>query len=132
MDNRPTCGKGLAENSVLPGKLGELAAAMAENFEAHMRALDVSDQASRQEYEVYVQLANEQRETASRLLTIANEMAGARGLVMGRHNFTAERNAQALEAFEKVVKLKQEVLALLQQMAERDQQLLVQMRQAQS
>ncbi len=34
MDERPTCGEGLAQNSVLPGKLGELAAAMAENLEA--------------------------------------------------------------------------------------------------
>jgi hypothetical protein len=132
MDETPTCGKGLAENSLLPGRLGELAAAMAENFEVHMRALNVSDPASEQEYQVYVQLANEQRETSARLLATANEMAEARELAMGRHDFTAERNAQALHAFEKLVKIKQEVLALLQQTSERDQQLLAQMREAQT
>jgi hypothetical protein len=130
MDNSPTCGKGLAENSILPGKLGELAAAMAENFEVHMRALDVKDPISSQEYDVYVQLANEQRETAARLLATANEMAAARDLPMGPHSFNEELNAQALRAFEKVVRIKGELLSLLRQSAERDQAILSQMRSA--
>jgi len=130
MEERLTCGKGLAENSVLPGKLGELAAAMAENFEVHMWALDVNDPCSRREYEVYVQLANGQRETAARLLATANEMAAARHLPMGRHEFTEATNSHALTAFEKVVKLKQELVTLLQQTADRDQALLAQMRAA--
>src|SRR5512143_3536158 len=100
MEERPTCGQGLAENSTLPGKLGELAAAMAENFEVHMRALDVNDPHSRQEYEVYLQLANEQRETAARLLATANEMAGTRDLPMGRHVFADGTETEVLAAFE--------------------------------
>ena len=36
--DQPTCGKGLAENSILPAKLSELIAAMVENLEAHMKA----------------------------------------------------------------------------------------------
>ncbi len=130
MEERQTCGQGLAENSVLPGKLGELAAAMAENFEVHMRALDVSDPNSRQEYEVYVQLANEQRETAARLLATANEMAGAKDLPMGRHEFNEAFNAQVLDAFQKYVRLKQELAAFLQQTADRDRALIAQMRGA--
>lgn len=132
MEQRPTCGQGLAENSVLPGKLGELAAAKAENFEVHMRSLQVNDPRSRQEYEVYVQLANEQRETAARLLATANEMAGAKDLPMAQHEFNEDINAQALDAFEKVVRLKQELVALLQRTAERDHALLAQMRSATS
>jgi hypothetical protein len=123
-----TCGKGLAENSLLPGKLGELAVAMAENLEAHMRALDMDDPFSRQEYETYVQLANEERETAALLLATANEMAGARDLPMGPHNMTVMSGPHVLEAFEKFVKIKLELFALLQQTAERDQTLLDQMR----
>jgi hypothetical protein len=130
MEERPTCGQGLAGNSILPGKLGELAAAMAENLEVHMRALDVNDPNARQEYEVYLQLANEQRETAARLQATANEMAGVRDLPMGRHNFNATSNSQALEAFEKYVKIKRELLALLQQASEQDQTMLSQMRNA--
>ncbi len=132
MDQHPTCGEGLAQNSVLPGKLGELAAAMAENLEAHMRALDVDDPNARQEYEVYVQLANEQRETAARLLATANEMAAARDLPIGRHDFTDGNNTGALTAFEKFVRIKQELLALLEQTGEQDQALLSQMRSSQS
>ncbi len=132
MDEHPTCGKGLAQNSVLPGKLGELAAAMAENLEAHMRALDVDDPNARQEYQVYVQLANEQRETSARLLATANEMAAARDLPMGRHDFSDGNNAQVLAAFEKLVRIKQELIALLEQGAEQDQGLLSQMRSHQN
>ncbi len=128
MEERPTCGQGLAHNSMLPEKLGELAAAMAENFEVHMRALDVNDPQSMQEYQVYVQLANEQRETAARLLATANEMAGARELPMGRHNFNETANSRVLEAFEKYVRIKRELLALLQQASSADSQLLDQMR----
>lgn len=73
---------------------------MAENFEAHMRALDVNDPHSRQEHEVYVQLANEQREAAARLLATANEMAGARYLPMGHHEFNETASARVLDAFE--------------------------------
>src|SRR5512141_2995152 len=115
-----TCGKGLAENSLLPEKFGELTVAMAENLEAHMRALDMGDPASRQEYEAYVRLANEQRETAALLLATANEMAGARDLPMGPHDFSVMSGPQVLEAFEKFVKVKQELFALLQQTAGRD------------
>ena len=130
MDERPTCGKGLAQNSMLPGKLGEWAAAMAENLDVHMRTLDIQDTGSRQEYEVYYQLANEHRETAARLLSIANEMAAARDLPMGRHEFTDATNADVLAAFEKLVKIKHELLALLERSGEQDQSLLMQMRAA--
>ncbi len=128
MDQAPTCGQGLAENSLLPGKLGELTAAMAETLDMHMRTLDVSDPQSKQEYEVYFQLANEQRETAARLLATANEMAGARDLPMGHHNFTNQATSQVLEAFEKYVRVEQELLFLLQQASEQDQTLLQEMR----
>ncbi len=127
MEQRPTCGQGLAENSVLPGKLGELAAAMAETLDVHMRTLDVNDPKSKQEYEVYFQLANEQRETAARLLATANEMAGARELPMGRHEFNEESRTQLLEAFAKYVKVEQELLELLEQSLQQDQSLLMEM-----
>ncbi len=122
-----TCGQGLAENSILPGKLGELAAAMAETLDVHMRMLDVNDPQSKQEYEVYYQLANEQRETAARLLATANEMAGARELPMGRHDFTDQLRSQLLDAFTKYVHVEQELLTLLEQQSEQDQAMLAEM-----
>jgi hypothetical protein len=41
-----TCGKGLAENSILAKTLAQLVAAMAENLDAHSKALDLTDQNS--------------------------------------------------------------------------------------
>ena len=35
-----TCGQGLAANAVIPAKLGELIASMAEILEVHTKALD--------------------------------------------------------------------------------------------
>jgi hypothetical protein len=52
-----TCGQGLAENSVLPEKIGSLIAAMAKNLELHMNALDLTDPDSRAEYAAYEKLA---------------------------------------------------------------------------
>ncbi len=128
MQEQLTCGQGLAENSLLPGKVGELTAAMAETLEMHMRTLDVNDPPSKKEYDVYVQLANEQRETAARLLATANEMAGARDLPMGRHDFNPESASQLVTALKKYVRIEQELLALLQQTAEQDQAMLLEMR----
>ena len=132
MEQRPTCGQGLAQNSLVPGKLGELTAAMAETLSAHMQMLDMSDPDTKAEYETYFQLSNEQRETAARLLATANEMAAARELPMGRHNLTDELSTRLMEAFEKYVKMEQELLALLQQTTEQDQSLLLEMQKATS
>ncbi len=41
MNERQTCGKGLADRSAFPAKLGELIVAMIENLEAHQETLDV-------------------------------------------------------------------------------------------
>lgn len=62
MDAEPTCGKGLAENSVLPAKLGELMASVGGILETHMKALDLSDENSRKEQDAYRQLVEEHRE----------------------------------------------------------------------
>jgi hypothetical protein len=123
-----TCGKGLAENSVLPAKLGELIAAMAENLETHRRALDLTDVNSKQEYEAYKDLVREQREIAAKLVATAQEMARYRDLPMGRHDEKAMTHPRVREAFENFVQNKQELLALLDQTAERDHQLLEVMR----
>ena len=125
---QPTCGKGLAENSVLPAKLGQVMAAMAENLEVHMKALDLTDENSRQEYHAYERLAKEYRQIAAQLHATAHEMAGYRNLSMGRHEEKAMTHTRVREAFEKFVQHKRELLDLLGQAAERDNQLLEGMR----
>lgn len=124
MPEQPTCGKGLAENSVLPGKLGELVAAMGQVLEVHMKALDLEDVNSKQEFEAYKDLAREHRQIAASLAATAQEMAGYRDLPMGRHDEKAMAAPRALEVFENFVRRKQELLTLLQQMIVQDQKML--------
>jgi hypothetical protein len=127
-----TCGQGLAEYSVLPAQLAEVTEAMAGNLVAHMQALELDDEAARQEHAVYLRLAEEQRQAAARLRAVAGEMAAARDLPMGRHDTQTMTSPEVADAFQRFVKDKQELLALLQRMAEHDQRLLGEMGQAPS
>ena len=122
-----TCGRGLAEHSALPARLAEVTEAMAGNLQVHMQALELDDEAARQEHAVYLRLAEEQRQAAARLRAVAGEMAAARDLPMGRHDESAMTSPEVGVAFNRFVKAKQELLVLLQRMAEQDQQLLAQM-----
>jgi hypothetical protein len=125
--SQPTCGDGLAEHSVLPGKMGELVAAMAENLELHMKALDVTDENSKKEYDAYLQLAGEHRKIATQLQAIAKQMSAYRDLPMGRHDYKTMSAPEVRESFKKFVKLEQALLALLQSRVEQDQRMLTEM-----
>jgi len=128
MSEQQTCGKGLAENSVLPAKLGELISAMAGNLEAHRKALDLTDQNSRAENDAYEKLLKELRQIAAQLSVTASEMAGYRDLLMGKHDDKAITHPRVREAFEQFVQHKRELLELLKQTEDRDHQLLGVMR----
>jgi len=122
--DQPTCGKGLAENSILPARLGNLLDAMAENLEVHMKALDLNDQNSQAEHEAYAELVRQLREAAGQLESTANQMAGYRDLPMGKHDEQAMTHPRVRETFQNFIQQKQELLSLLEQTAERDRQLL--------
>jgi hypothetical protein len=127
-DQPTTCGQGLAEHSALPSKLGELAASLANNLEAHTTALDLSDDRSRQEHDLYLKLVQEHRAIAARLEAVGKEMAGAHDLPMGTHDLEALSSPNVAAAFERFVRVEQELLALLERSVERDQSMLAQMR----
>lgn len=127
MEDQPTCGKGLAEHSVLPAKLGELTAAVAEILEIHRKALDLSDENSKKEDEAYQELAQQHRQIAAQLQATARQMAGYRDLPMGRHDPKAMAAPEAREAFETFVRLEQELLALLQKRVAQDGKMLIEM-----
>jgi hypothetical protein len=124
----PTCGKGLAENSLLPASLGRLIGAMAENLKIHMTALDLNNPNSRAEYDAYQRLVTELQQIAAQLDATAHQMAGYRNLPMGRHDEKAMQQPKVQEIFEAFVKQKRELLSLLEQTAERDDQILEMMR----
>jgi hypothetical protein len=119
-----TCGRGLAEHSALPARMAEVTEAMAGNLQVHMQALELDDEAARQEHAVYLRLAEEQRQAAARLRAVAGEMAAARDLPMGRHDESAMTSPEVADAFKQFVKAKQDLLVLLQGMAEDDQRML--------
>jgi hypothetical protein len=125
---QPTCSRGLAENSALPARIGQLIAAMAENLEVHIKALDLTDPFSRAEYNAYEKLVKDLQESAVELQRTADEMVGYRDLAMRRHEQNAMTHPMVRQAFEKFVEHKQELLSLLKHATERDQQLLEMMR----
>ena len=122
-----TCGQGLAENSALPAQLAEVTEAMADNLMTHMQALELDDEPAREEHAVYLRLTEEQRQAAARLRAVAGEMAAARDLPMGRHDQQTLTSPEVGEAFQRFVRAKHELLALLQQMVEQDQRMLAEM-----
>jgi hypothetical protein len=124
---QPTCGQGLAANSALPAKLGELTAAVAEVLETHMKALDLEDDNARQEHAAYLKLAEEHRQSAAQLLATSEEMAGYRDLPVARHDPNVMRSPQVADTFERFVKVEQELLALLEERIGQDRAMLSEM-----
>ncbi len=127
MIDERTCGEGLAENSALPARLAELTASLADNLEVHMKALDMTDESAKLEHEAYMKLAHQMRAIASELGAAAEQMVGCRALPVGRHDARAISAPAVLEAFEHLVKVKRELVTWLQNGAERDQRMLVEM-----
>jgi hypothetical protein len=121
---QPTCGQGLAENALLPAKLAELTASLAENLEVHLRTLELDDDNARREREVYQELARRHRDAAARLAAAAGQMAAQRDLPMGGHDPRAVSSPAVAEAFRGFVRRKQELVALLQRQLEEDRRML--------
>jgi hypothetical protein len=125
--DQQTCGRGLAEHAALPARLADVTEAMADNLQVHLTALELDDEPARQEHAVYLRLAEEQRQAAARLRAVAGEMAAARDLPMGRHDTQVLASPEVGDAFQRFVKAKRELLALLERMVEQDQRMLAEM-----
>jgi hypothetical protein len=129
MEAPSTCGQGLAARSMLPGKLGELLAALARILETHMRALDPTDADAKKELDAYAALVTAHRDVADRLSGITAQMADYQALPMAPHDGAVMSDAVAHKAFENFVRLEQELATLLQQHLAEDQEMLQQMTQ---
>jgi hypothetical protein len=124
---QPTCGRGLAEHSALPGMLGKLVAAVGEVLAEHIKALDLEDMNSKQEYEAYKSLVHQHREIARKLEVIAREMEGYRDLPMGKHEQEVMLTDRAVVVFENYIWSKRDLLVFLKSILEFDQAILGQM-----
>jgi hypothetical protein len=127
MGEQPTCGMGLAENASLPAKLGELTSAVGEILEVHIPSLDLTDQRSRNERDVYQKLVEDHRRAGLQLEKIGRQMAGLRDLPMGRHEEAAMASPAVRRSFQRFVQVEQELLTMLQQRLEQDRQMLAAM-----
>ena len=130
MSEQQTCGKGLADNAVVPGALAGVAGRLAGNLEVHMRALDRDDPAAAREHDLYLRVARGLRGAAADLQDAAAEMAAARELPMGRHDMAAMTSPDVLDAFERYVEAEDELRALLDARREALTQMLAAMREA--
>jgi hypothetical protein len=101
---------------------------MAKNLEVHMKALDLTDPNARMEFDAYERLIDELRQAAVQLQMTANEMSEYRNLPMGKHNLVTMTQPEVRDAFENFISHKQELLSLLEQTAQRDNQILEMMR----
>ena len=126
MAEQTTCGEGLAEHSPLPAKLGELAAAMASHLELHTKALDPNDESSGKELAAYLRLAREYRDVAAQLRAIGDGMAGYRDLPMGRHDMNVMTSREVASAFERLVTVERELLAVVAKQLREHEEMLSQ------
>jgi hypothetical protein len=120
MDEQQTCGKGLAQHSALTASLGDLVASTARVLEVHMKALDLTDENAKREYDAYRELASAHRR-------IAGELAGYRTLPMGRHDMTVMMSAPPRHAFAGFVKQEEALVALLETRLSQDRAMLAAM-----
>src|SRR5688500_18361082 len=127
VDDAPTCGIGVAQHATIPAKIGVMFEGLAETLELHRKMLVLGDPNSRNEDEVYRELAASVREIAERVQSTAARMAAQRELPMGAHDESAW-GADHLRAFEKFVGAQGRLLALLRLAAPRDEAMLASMK----
>lgn len=119
-----TCGKGLAEYSTLPARMGAIASAMAEVLAHHQRSLDPKDA----EYDAYGGLVHDFRALGVSLDAVAKKMAGYRDLPMADHDISVLASPESARTFAAFVDAERALLALLQTSTERDESMLATMR----
>ena len=115
MAQEPTCGQGLAEHAALPAAIADLTAALADNLEAHMHALDLSDDAARAEHDVWGGLVAQHRRIAAELRDAGEEMGAHADLPMGRHDPEALTSPQVRDAFERLIAAERALVGVLRE-----------------
>src|SRR5687767_9296670 len=125
MNEPQTCGKGLAERSAFPDRLGALTAAMVDVLETHQQTLDLADDNAREELTAYQQLAHDYRRLTSQLRATADRMLGYRDLPMARHHAHAMVAPEIRGTLANLVERERELAALLKTWIEEDQAMLV-------
>ena len=128
VEEQPSCGSGLAQNSVVPAALAAVTVSLAQNLEVHARALEPGDAAAAQEQGVYQRVARSLRSAATDLQAAAAEMASAVDLPMGAHDMAAMTTTDVLAAFENYVAAEDNLRRLLEGRREENELMLTAIR----
>jgi uncharacterized protein YndB with AHSA1/START domain len=124
IDGQISCGKGLAENSVLPARFSELIDCLAENLELHLNSLNLNDDNARLEYEIYKKLADKNRNLAREMMGVAIEMYNNYDLPMAKHDEKKLSDSMIAEAFMKFRNLENEIITMLRKHLKKDEKIL--------
>ena len=127
MNEHQACGKGLADQAVVPARMADMIDAVAATLEAHTGALDLDDENAQVERRVYDRLADGHRRVAAELRSLREQMAGAYDLPAAKHDRETLVGQPALSAYERYVEAEQALLDLLDARVERDRGLLAAM-----
>ena len=130
VEDPQTCGAGLAHNAVLPAKMADVIAALANVLRSHLPTIDTSAEAGRQEYEAYVMLARRYDTIASELGSTAAQMAACRDLPMAPHIEAALTDPRLLATFETYVQRAGDLLESLSARVESDRSMLAEWQQS--
>jgi uncharacterized protein YndB with AHSA1/START domain len=118
-----SCGEGLAQHAGLPAKMAEQLAALADTLELHREMLNPTDEASKREDDAYRRLATNYRDISTQLGSTATFMAECRSLPACPHD-TSVYGPRHLEAFQRFVRIQNELFEMLRTARERDERLL--------
>jgi hypothetical protein len=128
VEEEPTCGRGLAQNSVVPAALAAVAAGLAQNLEVHRRALDPDDADAVAERDVYERVGRSLRSATVDLQAAAAKMASAADLPMGAHDMTVLTTTDVLDAFQGYVATEDDLRRLLEARRADNEQMLTAIR----
>jgi hypothetical protein len=109
--DEPTCGKGLAENAVMPERMAKLLQATANVLENHIRSLDRNDPNGNLEIEAYERLVRSHRSAAREVGALADAMRSYRDLPVAEHDMSALGDARSVDAMDALVRAEEELLS---------------------
>lgn len=124
MNSEQTCGKGLAENAILPATLANVVQTLADVLTAHTAALDPTNADARREREVYHAIAGAHGRIANELRQVARQMEAARDLPAAPHDMRLMTSAPPRDAFAAFVAAEEALSHVLTGNLERDRAML--------
>ena len=124
MRQTAACGEGLAKNAVLPEKLSELMASMAEVLSQHLGTLELDDPGAKSEHAAYQQVIALQRRVSALSKALADDMRQFATLPPAAHDFGRLSTAEMTTTLRDLVRRKEELTTLLADQLQQDRAML--------